>query len=202
MKNLILFRKLARNKKGLDDDLTDIIIAVIFTAMIFIFVFMFFTSTNRIMENSAMEKSQNLEKNYILLNYLRAPLEDEKVTIAEFLGSKSKIELVKGTYGIVGIGAFCGVKDLSGKVPGPDKDGILVKETRKTFENVKNWRVNMYVNEREFCSISEGKGKNPSEGDITGETVRALIPSMDPDVESIEIYFKLNIFGFSSLSSI
>ena len=176
MKNLILFRKLVRNKKGLDDDLTDIILAVVFTAIIFIFVFLFFTSTNRSMENSAMEKSKNLENTYVLLNYLRSP-KDGEVNIGEYMGFLKKNELRK-------------------------KCDFLKEETNKVLENVEDWRAIIYLDEKEFCRIAKGKGRNEESGDITGETVRALIPSIDPDVKSIEIYFKLNVFGFSSLSSI
>ncbi len=176
MKNLILFRKLAKNKKGLDDDLTDIILAVVFTAIIFIFVFLFFTSTNRSMENSAMEKSKNLENTYVLLNYLRSP-KDEEVNIGEYMGFLKKNELEK-------------------------KCDFLKEETNKVLEDVEDWRAIIYIDEKEFCRIEKGKGKNEELGDITGETVRALIPSIDPEVESIEIYFKLNVFGFSLLSSI
>ncbi|MBU4284237.1 MAG: hypothetical protein KJ968_03950, partial [Nanoarchaeota archaeon] len=109
MKNLILFRKLARNKKGLDDDLTDILIAVVFTAMIFIFIFIFFTSTNRSMESSAMEKSQNLEKDHTLLNYLRTPMKESKLSIAEYLGSLTKKEL----EGSMKSNGFCCVEDTT-----------------------------------------------------------------------------------------
>jgi len=176
MKNLILFRKLARNKKGIDDDLTDIILAVILTTVIFIFVFLFFTSTNRSMENSAMEKSKNLENTYVLLDYLRGP-KDKEVNMGEYMGYIKK----------------SGFKQ---------KCNFLNEETNKVLEDIEDWRAMVYLNGNEFCRFTKGKGRNEESGDIAGETVSALIPSIDPEVESIEIYFKLNVFGFSSLSSI
>lgn len=185
MKNLILFRKLARNKKGLDDDLTDIIIAVIFTAMIFIFVFMFFTSTNRIMENSAMEKSQNLEKNYILLNYLRAPMKESKLSIAEYLGFSTKKEL----EGSMKSNRFCCDKDTPLRVYKCTKDGQLTKEANEILKDVANWRVGMFISGgKEFCYITKGV-QQQRRVPIPGETVKATIPSNDLSF-NIEMYFK------------
>lgn len=181
MKSLILFRKLARNKKGLDDDLTDIIIAVIFTAMIFIFVFMFFTSTNRSMENSAMEKSQNLEKNYILLNYLRTPMKESKMPVAEYLGFSTKKEL-EGSMRLNGI---C----YDGKVRSTYVEGLLTKETKKILEDIANWRVGMFISGgKEFCYITKGV-QQQRRVPIPGETVKVTIPSNDLSF-NIEMYFK------------
>jgi len=196
MKYTTLLRKLAKSKKGFDDDFTDIIIGIIFIAIIFIVVFVYITNTQVRIEKAIEKESNNLEKDYILLNYLRTPIEGEKTTIAEYLGSKEKRELVNSKHGTVGINAFCAIKDVSssGIIPGPTEDGLLVKETNKI--------LGMYINrENEFCSIEKGRGTKKKSGDITGETAKAVIPSIHQDF-NIEIYLKLNIFGFSSLSSI
>jgi len=205
MKYTTLLRKLAKSKKGFDDDFTDIIIGIIFITLIFIVVFVYITNTNIRIEKAIEEESNNLEKDYILLNYLRTPIEGEKTTIAEYLGYKEKRELINSKYGTVGINAFCAVKESpsSGKIiPGPTEDGLLVKETNKILEDINDWSMSMYINkENEFCSIEKGRGTNKESVDITGETAKAVIPSIYQDF-NIEIYFKLNIFGFSSLSSI
>jgi len=204
MKYKNLFRKLAKSKKGFDDDFTDIIIGIIFIAIIFIVVFVYITNTQIRIEKAIEKESNNLEKDYILLSYLRTPIEGEKTTIAEYLGYKEKRELINSKYGIVGINAFCGVKDMSssGIIPGLTEDGLLVKETNKILEDINDWSMSMYINkENEFCSIEKGRGTNKESVEITGETAKAVIPSIYQDF-NIEIYFKLNIFGFSSLSSI
>jgi len=185
MKNLILFRKLAKSKKGLDDDLTDIILAVIFTAMIFIFIFIFFTNTNRSIENSAMEKSQNLEKDYILLRYLRTPMEESKIPVAEYLGFSTKKELEASMRS----NGFCCVKDTNLKKFKCTEDGQLTKEANEILKDVANWRVGMFISkEEEFCYITKGLQQQRGVS-VLGETVKAIIPSNDPSF-NIEMYFK------------
>ena len=186
MKNLILFRKLARNKKGIDDDLTDIILAVILTTVIFIFVFLFFTSTNRSMENSAMEKSKNLEKNYILLNYLRTPMEENKIPVAEYLGFSTKKELEKSMK----FNGFCCIDGEGGGDRAKCiEDGPLTKEANEILKDVVNWRVGMFISKgKEFCYITKGI-QQQRRVPILGETVKAIIPSNDISF-NIEMYFK------------
>ncbi len=194
-------RKLEKNKKALDPDFTDAIIAIIFTALIFIFAFIFISGNKSGLQRVAEIESENLEKNYILINYLRTPIEDSSLNIGEFLGKKTKTELLRAKHGMAGIGAFCGYETLDNTISQKSEDGILIKETENILENVKDWRLNMYIDGNEFCFIRQGKGAISSKQDITGETVMILIPSISKDLE-IKIYFKLNIFGFSSLSSL
>ncbi len=196
-------RKIQKNKKGLDPDFTDAIIAILLTAVIFIFAFIFISSNRSGFQKAAEIKSENLEKNYILINYLRTPTEERNINIGEFLGKKTKTELLRAKHGMAGVGTFCGYKTpvASNVVSQIIEDGILIKETESILENVKDWRLNMYVDGTEFCFIREGRGAISSKQDITGETVMILIPSFNKDLE-IKIYFKMNIFGFSSLRSL
>ena len=187
MKYSKLFRKIARNKKGLDPDLTDSLIAILFSAMIFIFAFLFLANTNKGIEKSAVESIGNLEKDYILLNYLRTPIQENEITIAEYLGALS-------------------VEELKNECT---KNPLLTTKTREILKDVRDWRVEVYTinkNGREsFCYIAKGAktktektedstgvlGFKSSElFDIIGETVKTVIPSNNPEF-NIEIYLKI-----------
>jgi len=185
MKCFKLFRKIARNKKGLDPDLTDSLIAVLFSAMIFIFAFLFLANTTKDIEKAAVAATNNLEKNYILLNYLRTPINEKGMTIAEYLGSLSKKELEESMKST----GFCCVKDASPRGSKCTKDGQLTKEANEILKDIANWRVGMLIpGEEEFCYIN--KGIQQERGvPILGETVKAIIPSNDHNF-NIDIYFK------------
>ena len=185
MKYTTLLRKLAKSKKGFDDDFTDIIIGIIFIALIFIVVFIYITNTQVRIEEAIEEESNELEKDYILLSYLKTPMKGEDVNIAEYLGSLSKKEL----EGSDKYGGLC----YEGKVRGTLKEGLLTKETKEILEGITNWQVEMLISgEGEFCSITK---EIKSQREITreasislGKTVKATIPSNNHDF-NIEIYF-------------
>jgi hypothetical protein len=168
--------KILRNKKGLDDDMTDALIAIVFTVIIFIFVFVFLSSNSKGAQNSAIEKTKNLENTYALLNYIRTPFKDN-MNIGEYIGSLEKNQL-------------------------RDECSFLVDETKTTLKGIEDWRAIIYVDGRETCSSKKGKGVNERGSDIMGETVRLIIPSFHDEINIIEFYFKLNIFGFSGLKSL
>ena len=174
MKYSKFFRKITRNKKGLDPDLTDSLIAILFSAMIFIFAFLFLANTNKGIEKSAAESIGNLEKDYILLNYLRTPIHGNGITIAEYLGTLS-IEELKNEC-----------------ITNP----LLTTETREILKDLRDWRIEMYTisenGRKSFCYIAKGaktktKKIEDSPGylgfkssdlfDIIGETVKTVIPS-------------------------
>ena len=184
MKYSNLFRKIVRNKKGLDPDFTDVIIATIFTAVIFIFAFIFISYTNLSIEKAIEEESNNLEKDYILLNYLRTPIQGKGMNIAEYLGSLDKEKLMSS----MGCDGFCRVKGLRPRA-GCAEDGQLTKETKEILKDIKDWRVEMHMTGGEkFCSIEKGTQQQRGVS-ILGETVKAIIPSNDLSF-NIEIYFK------------
>ncbi|GEM_PF-4668187 len=179
MKHKTLFRRLAKSKKGFDD-LADIVIGLIFIALIFIVVFVYITSTEIRIEKAIKEEQNNLEKDYILLNYLRTPMEGKDISIAEYLGSLSRKELEEGM-------AFNGIC-YEGKASGVIKEGLVTKETKEILQGISNWQVKMLISGgKEFCSISKDI-KKQKEGHASGETARAVIPSNDPGF-NIEIYF-------------
>lgn len=184
MKCFKLFRKIARNKKGLDPDLTDSLIAILFSAMIFIFAFLFLANTTKGIEKAAAAETSNLEKNYILLNYLRTPINEKGMTIAEYLGSLDKEKLMSS----MDCDGFCCVEGVRARA-GCAKDCQLTKETNEILKDIANWRVGMLIpGEEEFCYIA--KGVQQQRGvPVLGETVKAIIPSNDPDF-NIDIYFK------------
>ena len=180
MKYKTLFRKLAKSKKGFDDDFVDIIIGVIFIALIFIVVFIYITNTQVRIAKAIEEESNNLEKDYILLDYLRTPMEESKIPVAEYLGFATKKEL----EGSMEFNGFC----YEGKVHGKLKEGLLTKETKEILKDITNWRVGMFISERkEFCYIAKEVQKQKG-GYVIGETVKAIIPSNDPSF-NIEMYF-------------
>jgi len=180
MKYKTLFRKLAKSRKGFDDDLTDIIIGIIFIALIFIVVFAYITNTEIRIEKAIEEESNELEKDYILLNYLRTPMEGSGITIAEYLGSLSRKELEKSME----LNGFC----YEGKVKGTLKEGLLTKETKEILQDISKWQVKMLITGgKEFCTITKDI-KKQKEGTVLGETVKTIIPSNDPGF-NIEIYF-------------
>ncbi len=180
MKYKNLFRKLAKSKKGFDDDFTDIIIGIIFIALIFIVVFVYITNTNIKIEKAIEEENNELEKDFILLNYLRTPMEGKDITIAEYLGSLTKKELEKSME----INGFC----YEANVRGILKEGLLTKETKEILEDIANWRVGMLISGgKEFCYIDK-ESKKLKGGYVSGETIKATIPSNDSSF-NIEIYF-------------
>lgn len=187
MKYSKLFRKIARDKKGLDPDLTDSLIAILFSAMIFIFAFLFLANTNKGIEKSAVESIGNLEKDYILLNYLRTPVQGNEITIAEYLGALS-------------------IEELKYECT---KNPLLTTKTREILKDLRDWQIEMYTtseNGREsFCYIAKGvetktEKTEDSPGilgfkssdlfDIVGETVKTVIPSNNPEF-NIEICIKI-----------
>ena len=181
MKYKTLFRKLAKSRKGFDDDLTDIIIGIIFIALIFIVVFAYITNTEIRIEKAIEEESNELEKDYILLNYLRTPMEGSGITIAEYLGSLSRKELEKSME----LNGFC----YEGKVKGTLKEGLLTKETKEILQDISKWQVKMLITGgKEFCTITKDITTLRG-GYVPGETVKAIIPSSDPGF-NIEVYFK------------
>jgi len=185
MKYSKLFRKIVGNKKGLDPDLTDSLIAVLFSAMIFIFAFLFLANTTKDIEKASATATSNLEKDYILLNYLRTPMEGKEITIAEYLGSLSKKELEES----MNSNGFCCVKDASPRGSKCTEDGQLTKEANEILKDIANWYVGMRIpGEEEFCYINKGI-QQERRAPILGETVKAIIPSNDPNF-NIEIYFK------------
>lgn len=189
MKYKTLFRKLAKSKKGFDDDLTDIIVGIIFIAIIFIVVFVYITNTEVRIEKAIEEESNELEKDYVLLNYLRTPMEGSDITISEYLGSLSKKELEEGDE----YGGFCCTKGKGGGGRAEcSDDGQLTKEIKEILSGITNWQVKMLIaGEGEFCSIAK-EFKQQRGGAVVAsvlrETVKAIIPSNDPDF-NIEIYF-------------
>ena len=171
-----LFRKIARNKKGFDDDLTDIITGAIFIAIIFIVVFIFIANKGIKTEKATEQEKDELEKGYILLNYLRTPMRETDLTVAEYLASLSKEEREKS----MSINGFC--------YEGTSKEGLLVRETKEIFQGIAKWQVKMLiVGRKEFCSITKDIKTQRGEY-VAGETVKAIIPSNDPEF-NIEVYF-------------
>ena len=170
MKYLKLFGKIVKNKKGLDEDFTDTLVATIFIVLIFIFVFVYIYSSNANIKKISAEKISNLEKDYILLNYLRTPLEEKDVTIADYLGSLNKEEIKKECT----------------------KKGLLTTETQDILKGITDWRISMYINEEEVCSVAKGEG---TEQFIIGETSAISIPSTDIN-SNIKIYFKFRISSY------
>ncbi len=180
MKYKNLFKKLAKSKKGFDDDLADIIIGSIFIAIIFIVVFVYITNTHVRIEKTIEEESNELEKDYALLNYLRTPMEGSDITIAEYLGSLSRKELEKSME----LNGIC----YEANVRGTLKEGLLTKKTKEIFQDISKWQVKMLISGgQEFCSITKDISKQKG-GNVLGETVKAVIPSNDPSF-NIEIYF-------------
>ena len=83
---------------------------------------------------------------------------------------------------------FCCVKGVRARA-GCAEDCQLTKETNEILKDIANWRVEMRIpGEEEFCYINKGIQQERG-APVLGETVKAIIPSNDPDF-NIEIYFK------------
>jgi hypothetical protein len=188
MKYKTLFRKLAKSKKGFDDDFTDIIIGIIFIALIFIVVFVYITNTQVRIEEAIEEESNELEKDYVLLNYLRTPMKESKLSIAEYLGFSTEKEL----EGSMKSDGFCCDKDKPIKGYKCTTDGPLTKEIKEILEGTTNWQVGMLISGKgEFCSITKDVKSQRGGSDVKAvlrDPVKVTIPSKDNNFD-IKIYF-------------
>ena len=122
-------------------------------------------------------------------------MEEDGVTIAEYLGSLSKKELEKSNEynGLCYEGKVRRVVNMDSSTAESLTKGLLTKETKEILQDIANWQVKMLITGgEEFCSITKDV---KSQREITleasislGKTVKATIPSDDPRF-NIEIYF-------------
>ncbi|MDD5086312.1 MAG: hypothetical protein PHV16_01025 [Candidatus Nanoarchaeia archaeon] len=167
--------KILRNKKGLDDDLTDAFIGIVFTAIIFIFAFIFLAGGSKVTQVSSVQETKNLENTYTLLNYLRAETE-KNVNMGEYIGSLEKNKIRK-------------------------ECSSIESETREILEGIEEWHLTFYTIEnkveKETCNFIKFKGLNDeSSFQIIGDTVSLMVPSIDNNIDGLKFYFKLNIFAW------
>ena len=160
-----LIRKIAKNKKGFDPDFTDTMIAIIIAAVTFFFVFIYMAFTITDVEKIIMAKNSNVEDNYILLSYLRSPMEKTGITVSEYLGMFDK-------------------ENLKQKISKYYKEDCLEKseitlETKDIFKNMDDWMLTLFTvdklsGEEKICYISDG--------DNTEMPIAAIVPSNDPTI--------------------
>ena len=160
-----LIRKIAKNKKGFDPDFTDITIAVIIAAVTFFFVFIYMAFTSTDVEKIVIAKNGNVEDNYLLLSYLRSPMEKTGITVSEYFGMFDKKNLKQ---------------KISKSYKGDCLEGSeITLKTKDIFKNMDDWRLTLFtvdklLFEEKICYISNG--------DNTEMPIAAIVPSNDPTI--------------------
>jgi len=160
-----LIRKIAKNKKGFDPDFTDIMIAIIIVAVTFFFVFMYMALTSTDTEKIVIAKNGNVKDNYVLLSYLRSPMEKTGITVSEYFGSFDRESLKKKISG------FGKEKCLEGTE--------IAEETKGIFKGMDNWMLTFST----FDKLSgDEKICHLSDGSKTEMPIAAAVPSNDPTI--------------------
>jgi len=154
-------RKLLQSRKGLDEDFTDIIVGSLFVLLIFLFFFFFITRLGVRFQDSIDYSIETLNKNTILLAYLRTPLE-QGGSVATFLGGADSDKVI------------C--------------NEPLPRETKNFLSAIPTWYFNFedhcYLEEcRNNPSPLSGACQiYPPGGRSEGETVMTMIPTLYPHI--------------------